>query len=48
MDHVFLSVPTIIDKTGAKEIVEINLKEDEQKALQESYKLLRDFCQQLD
>lgn len=48
MNDIFLSVPTIIDKTGAKEIVEINMKEDEQKALKESYKVLKDFCQQLD
>ena len=48
MNDIFLSVPTIIDKTGAKEIVEINMKEDEQKALEESYKVLKDFCQQLD
>ena len=48
MNHVFLSVPTIIDKTGAKEIVEINLKQDEQEALHKSYEILRDFCQRLD
>ncbi len=43
MNDIFLSVPTIIDKTGAKEIVEINMKEDEQKALEESYKVLKRF-----
>lgn len=44
---VFLSVPTIIDKTGAKEIVEIKLQPDEQQALETSAKLLESFYKEL-
>ncbi|MGN0364073.1 MAG: L-lactate dehydrogenase [Bilifractor sp.] len=46
--HAFLSVPTIIDKTGAREIVEINLRDDELKALQKSAKMLSEFYPELD
>lgn len=44
----FISVPTIIDRTGAKEIVEIHLKDDELKALQHSAKLMTEFYPRLD
>lgn len=39
----WLSVPTIIDRTGAKEIVEIRLDPEEEKALKKSAELLESF-----
>ena len=48
INGVFISVPTIIDRTGAKEIVEIHLENDELKALQNSAKLMTEFYPQLD
>ena len=45
---VFLSVPTIIDKTGAKEVVEIKLQPDEEAALQKSASLLKSFYEELE
>lgn len=47
LNDVFLSVPTIIDKTGAKEIVEIKLAQDELKALQDSAEILKAFYPEL-
>jgi L-lactate dehydrogenase len=44
---VFLSVPTIIDNTGAKEIVEIKLMPDEQAALMHSSEVLTSFYAEL-
>ena len=44
---VFLSVPTIIDNTGAKEIVEIKLMPDEQAALMHSAEVLTSFYAEL-
>ncbi len=46
--NAFISVPTIIDKTGAKEIVEINLRDEELTALQKSAALLEEFYPELD
>ena len=43
IDHVFLSVPTIINETGAKEIVEINLDAEEANALQASAKVVASY-----
>lgn len=43
----FLSVPTIIDKNGAKEIVEIHMNPDELSALQKSASLLESFYDEL-
>lgn len=43
----FLSVPTIIDKTGAKEIVEIHMNADELGALRHSAELLESFYDEL-
>ena len=48
LSGVFLSVPTIIDKTGAKEVVEINLQPDEEAALQKSAGVLKSFYQELE
>lgn len=48
IDHAWLSVPTIIDKTGAKEIVEIKLEPAEQAALQQSASILEAFYKELD
>ena len=45
--NVWLSVPTIIDRTGAKEIVEIRLDADEEKALRHSAELLESFYGEL-
>lgn len=49
LKDIFLSVPTILDRTGAKEIVEIRLNEEEEAALRHStdvvgsyYDLLQD------
>lgn len=39
----WISVPTIIDKNGAREIVEINLRPEEKKALEESAEKLTAF-----
>ena len=44
----YLSVPTIVDHTGAKEIVEIDLEQDELAALQKSAELLHSFYPRLD
>lgn len=44
---VFLSVPTIIDRTGAKEIVEIKLQPDEMAALKKSADVLTAFYKEL-
>ena len=48
LQGVFLSVPTIIDKTGAKEIVEIKLQPDEEEALQKSAAVLKSFYKELE
>lgn len=47
LSGVFLSVPTIIDKTGAKEIVEIKLQPDEEEALMNSAQVLQSFYKEL-
>lgn len=47
LDHVFLSVPVILNKTGAKEIVEIKLNEDERKSLEDSSKIMQSFYDSL-
>jgi L-lactate dehydrogenase len=44
---VFLSVPTIIDKNGAREIVEIKLEQNELEALQHSAEVLKAFYREL-
>jgi L-lactate dehydrogenase len=43
LNNVFLSVPTIINETGAKEIVEINLDAEEANALQASAKVVASY-----
>lgn len=48
IDGTFLSVPTILDHTGAKEIVEIRLAEEELKALQRSAKTLQEYYDVVD
>lgn len=47
IDGVFISVPTIIDRSGAREIVEIRLQEDELKALRHSADLMKEFYPRL-
>lgn len=47
LSGVFISVPTIIDKTGAKEIVEIKLQPDEEEALMNSAQVLQSFYKEL-
>ncbi|MEE1045548.1 MAG: L-lactate dehydrogenase [Olegusella sp.] len=47
IDGTYLSVPTIVDHTGAKEIVEIALEADELAALQKSAELLHSFYPRL-
>ena len=48
IDGIYLSVPTIVDHTGAKEIVEIDLEKDELDALRKSADLLGAFYDRLD
>ena len=48
IDGIYLSVPTIVDHTGAKEIVEIDLEQDELDALRKSADLLGAFYDRLD
>ena len=48
VEKAFLSVPTIIDSTGAKEIVEIKLTDEELAGLQKSAQLLQAFYPQYD
>lgn len=48
LNDIFLSVPTIIDKTGAKEIVEIKLAEKELSALHTSADILKAFYKDLE
>ncbi len=48
INGAWLSVPTIINKNGSKEIVEINLQEDELAALQKSAQLMTSFYDELD
>ncbi|MFN2937921.1 L-lactate dehydrogenase [Lachnospiraceae bacterium YH-ros2226] len=43
IEKAWLSVPTIIDRTGAREIVEIRLDAEEEKALRKSAELLESF-----
>lgn len=43
IEKAWLSVPTIIDRTGAREIVEIRLDAEEEEALKKSAKLLESF-----
>ena len=47
IEGTYLSVPTIVDHTGAKEIVEIALEEGELAALQKSAELLHSFYPRL-
>lgn len=47
LKNLFLSVPTIINKRGAKEIVEIKLTKDEMDALQHSASVVQDFYKDL-
>ena len=47
IDHAWLSVPVIIDRTGAKEIVEIRLDEHESAALKKSAAMLESFYDEL-
>lgn len=47
LSDVFLSVPTIIDKTGAREIVEIRLADDEARALRRSAEVLASTYREL-
>ncbi|WP_294731376.1 L-lactate dehydrogenase [uncultured Faecalibaculum sp.] len=46
-DNVFLSVPVILDKTGAREIVEIDLSADEQEKLKTSGEIMKSFQDEL-
>lgn len=47
LNNLFLSVPTIINKNGAKEIVEIKLNPDEETLLQKSAETLTGFYKEL-
>lgn len=48
VDGVFLSVPTILDHTGAKEIVEIRLAPEELKAFHHSAEVLHEYYEVVD
>lgn len=47
IEDVVISVPTIIGKDGAKEVVEIKLDQEELKGIQDSAKILKDFYHKL-
>lgn len=47
IENAFLSVPTIIDSQGAKEIVEISLQDEELRDLKKSASLLTSFYKEL-
>lgn len=47
LDGMFLSVPTILNATGAKEIVEIKLTESEKESLNASADIIRSFYSEL-
>jgi len=47
LDGVVLSVPCILDKNGAKEIVEIKLLDEEKKALVKSAEVLKPFYKEI-
>ena len=47
LNNMFLSVPTIINKNGAKEVVEIKLAEDEKALLQKSADVIQSFYKEL-
>ena len=47
LNNMFLSVPTIINKNGAKEVVEIKLAEDEKALLQKSADVIQGFYKEL-
>ena len=44
---IFISVPAIIDRQGVKEIVELNLTEEEQRNFDNSCKIVRDKYKEL-
>ena len=47
LNNIFISVPTIINKNGAKEIVEIKLADDEQQLLLKSAELVKGVYREL-
>ena len=47
LNNIFLSVPTIINKNGAKEIVEIKLAEEERELLEKSADVVQGVYQEL-
>lgn len=47
LNNLFLSVPTIINKNGAKEIVEIKLNDEEESLLKKSAETLTSFYKEL-
>lgn len=47
LNNIFLSVPTIINKIGAKEIVEINLADEEKELLLKSSEVIQGFYKEL-
>ena len=47
IDHAWLSVPVVLDRFGVREIVEIDLEEDEKEALQKSAAMLESFYEEL-
>ena len=47
LNNIFISVPTIINKNGAKEIVEIKLAEDEKALLQKSADVVQGLYKEL-
>lgn len=47
LNNIFLSVPTIINKNGAKEVVEIKLADEEKDLLQKSADVIQEFYKDL-
>lgn len=48
LDEVCMSVPTIVGEKGVEKILVINLNEEEQRLLGESYKALKDILQHIE
>ena len=47
LQDVYLSAPAIINRTGAKEIVEIKLEKEEQEALERSAAVVKSYYKDL-
>lgn len=46
-NEVYAGVPTILNRTGAADVLEIHMTEDELKRFQESCRLIREYCDKI-